>query len=115
MTGRLRSVAVSSTSLELADYAPRRLRITFSVVNSVIDISLGIIDSSVMINNIGPATTSEGFPLAMSTGLLTLEGRAAAGRFEAIRLSGQDVRVGVFEEFDESSGIEDDPIPVVSG
>jgi hypothetical protein len=109
VNGRVTGIAVSSTSVVIAAKNPNRTRLILSVGEST---GAG----SVILKDQQPATTTNGFPLAMAGGNITLEGRIAGHEWSAIRLAALDVVVGVIEGFDDNLSAEGEteknPVPV---
>lgn len=99
VTGRIRSVPVGATAVQVADKNPRRSRITFTVGDANNSSSVMIVDGDDR-----DATATLGMPLVFG-GVLIFTGVMATHRFSAIRLAAVDCVVGVAEEFVEEDGL----------
>lgn len=92
MNGRIKSVAVSSVSVELVAESETRSAVTFSVGDAAHS-------SSIMLTDQTEASATNGFPLIFGS-ILRIEGEMARHSFFAIRLAAVDCRVGVIEEYE---------------
>lgn len=98
MSGRAKGVAVSNASVVVAPRSLSRTAITFAVGEATNA-------SSVIIKDQDDATTTNGFPLSVVGGPVTIVGRLASHRWSAIRLAAVDCVVGVIEYYpDEDVG-----------
>jgi hypothetical protein len=103
MFGRARGFVVSSTAVELVDYSPERVAITFLVGDTTNACSVILKDGDV------DATPTNGVPLTFACGPLRIDGKLASHRWSAIRLAAVDCVVGVVEQFLGAGPVEPSP------
>lgn len=101
--GRIRSVTVGATAVELAKAAPDRIGIRFSVGQATNNVSVMIRDGFL------DATATDGYPITLTE--VTFTGKLATERFTGIRLAAVDAVIGIIEEFPET--LSKPPLPGV--